>query len=254
MTADMSRGPWISTWSGGKWYLSTPRPEDVNPMDIAYALSQLVRWNGHCDGITVAEHSCRVADRLLKQGHNVFCQLAGLLHDAHEAYLGDMVNPMKSLLPGIFKMQHESQRAINDAFGVMWCCDASQSELPAPVAYQLTDSPIVHLADNQELARESSCNLSRAQVASAREWIEFLPNPGVCELEPAWPRKAAFEGFLTRLGLLVTQCNEELAKVGHTQVTEAALFRTEAEAVSAQSAQTSELQPGQDPPDDPAAS
>lgn len=69
--------------------------DDVHVEDIAHALARLCRFNGHVGGfLSVARHSLWVADHLRLHGHPDLA-LVGLLHDASEAYLGDMIRPMK---------------------------------------------------------------------------------------------------------------------------------------------------------------
>lgn len=69
--------------------------QDVSIIDIAWSLSHQCRFNGHCKRFySVAEHSLNVAsffrDRAAKK--------RALLHDAAEAYLGDVVKPLKQQL------------------------------------------------------------------------------------------------------------------------------------------------------------
>jgi 5'-deoxynucleotidase YfbR-like HD superfamily hydrolase len=67
--------------------------------DIAHALSMLCRYNGHiCEFYSVAQHCIQVSKRLAGLGYSVKIQLCGLLHDAAEAYLGDLPAPIKELL------------------------------------------------------------------------------------------------------------------------------------------------------------
>lgn len=77
-----------------------PKIEDIDIEDIASALSKLCRFNGHCSiPFSVAEHSVYVSRYLEKQNlHRDFARV-GLLHDAAEAYIGDMVTPLKVLFP-----------------------------------------------------------------------------------------------------------------------------------------------------------
>ena len=85
---------WIQTFSGIKFNLFNPSPDDILIEDIAHALSNLARFNGHTAKFySVAQHSVYCA---LKAPERL--ALAVLLHDAAEAYLGDIVSPLKALL------------------------------------------------------------------------------------------------------------------------------------------------------------
>ena len=64
--------------------------------DIAHSLSLQCRFNGHSARMwSVARHSINVASQLKREGYNKEEQLAGLLHDASEAYLCDIPSPIK---------------------------------------------------------------------------------------------------------------------------------------------------------------
>lgn len=68
---------------------------DIYVEDIAHALSLLCRFGGHSRVFySVAQHSVRVARSLPKE-----MMLEGLLHDATEAYIQDMVRPVKHRMP-----------------------------------------------------------------------------------------------------------------------------------------------------------
>ena len=80
---------WMQTASGRAFDLANPRPEDVDFHDIAHALSQMCRFAGHTKTFySVAEHCVRVAQIMPQYG------VYGLLHDAHEAYVGDITTPV----------------------------------------------------------------------------------------------------------------------------------------------------------------
>jgi uncharacterized protein len=88
----------IETLSGQAFNVTDPDPTTFDINDIATALSHICRYNGHVPFFySVAEHSVRVADWLRDNGHDRTVQLTGLLHDASEAYVGDMVRPLKRL-------------------------------------------------------------------------------------------------------------------------------------------------------------
>jgi len=63
--------------------------------DIAHALANICRWTGHTSRFySVAEHCIRAAAIAPPE-----CKLHVLMHDAAEAYLGDVATPLKNLLP-----------------------------------------------------------------------------------------------------------------------------------------------------------
>jgi hypothetical protein len=85
------KGHWIRTYSGGRYWPSDPRPQDVKIEDIAHHLSLICRYNGAVPWFySVAEHSYHVSFMVPRQH-----QMYGLLHDAHEAYIGDVTRPFK---------------------------------------------------------------------------------------------------------------------------------------------------------------
>lgn len=82
---------WILTASGKRFDLFEPDADMIDPRDISHSLAHLCRFNGHTrEFYSVAQHSCIVAE-LVPEEH----KLAALLHDAPEAYLGDMTRPLK---------------------------------------------------------------------------------------------------------------------------------------------------------------
>ena len=104
--------PHIETRKGNKVDVRNPQPEQFDIEDIAYALSNTCRFNGHCSGFySVAEHSVVVAQRLPPN-----LRLAGLLHDATEAYLGDIPSPIKQFLPDYKAIEDRFEEAVIRAF------------------------------------------------------------------------------------------------------------------------------------------
>lgn len=80
--------------SGKMLDLSNPAYEDVDIDDIAHGLSNICRFNGSCPRFySVAEHSILVSMMVPKPMAAV-----ALLHDAHEAYIGDIVTPVKEII------------------------------------------------------------------------------------------------------------------------------------------------------------
>jgi hypothetical protein len=89
---------------GRFWFLESPTMITPNPKLIAISLSRITRWNGQ--GVSVAEHSLDVSSRLWADGRSIVCQLLGLLHDAHEAYVGDIQAPLRARLT--IKVDHDA--------------------------------------------------------------------------------------------------------------------------------------------------
>lgn len=91
--------PWIPTRSGVAFDLLAPRVEDVKIGDVAHALARINRFSGHTyDAYSVAQHSCLVADLVAKWGAPPDVQRQALLHDAPEAYYGDVTSPVAKAL------------------------------------------------------------------------------------------------------------------------------------------------------------
>ena len=68
--------------------------------DIAHALAFQCRFNGHCKYFySIAQHSVLVANFCGNTLYSSMVRLFGLLHDAAEAYLGDMISPLKNVIP-----------------------------------------------------------------------------------------------------------------------------------------------------------
>ena len=106
--------PAISTRSGRRLYLHNPSPSQILIDDIAHGLAHQCRFNGQTNQFySVAQHSVIVASILPPE-----LKLAGLLHDAAEAYLGDIVQPLKELLPEFEKIESRFSQVIGERFNV----------------------------------------------------------------------------------------------------------------------------------------
>lgn len=88
----------IETYTGLFFDYVNPKLEQVDIDDIAHALAHTVRFGGHVNHYySVAEHCLIVRQLVIEQGRPDL-GLAALLHDAHEAYLGDLPSPLKALI------------------------------------------------------------------------------------------------------------------------------------------------------------
>jgi len=150
-------GNWIQTRTGRFWPLD-PRAEEVSLADIAAALSKQCRFGGHCRKfMSVAEHCCRGADHLLEMVPDYPLYALGfLLHDASEAYLVDLPQPVKMMFPMFGQAEAGIQAAVLQAF-----------DLPA----DLFDRGALKQTDLLMLSTE------RAHLMDHMEWGAILPDP-----------------------------------------------------------------------------
>lgn len=98
--------------------LSQPNPDDISLDDIAHHLSHMNRFVGGTRiPYSVAEHSALVCRILMLSKQPWAVCWAGLMHDATEAYLGDISTPLKALLPDYREIEQRWERAISLKFG-----------------------------------------------------------------------------------------------------------------------------------------
>jgi hypothetical protein len=89
-------GPHIQTRSGRRVNPLALASGDLDIEDIANSLANQCRFGGHCgEFYSVAQHSCLACDLVLERGGDSGVALWALLHDASEAYLGDIPHPLK---------------------------------------------------------------------------------------------------------------------------------------------------------------
>ena len=104
----------IKTFTGHYIDVFDPAPNHISIDDIAHALSHTPRWGGHTEAFySVASHSMWVADKV-PDGY----KMEALLHDATEAYIGDMPKPIKRHLPDFRKLESLLDNAIREKFGL----------------------------------------------------------------------------------------------------------------------------------------
>lgn len=116
----------IRTYTGRYVNPVALRARDICIEDIAHHLSNICRYTGACPKFySVAQHSVLVCDALL-QGHVPWIArmqpsgLAGLLHDAGEAYFNDLASPVKHdpRMKWYRDLEHETTKLIYCVFGL----------------------------------------------------------------------------------------------------------------------------------------
>jgi hypothetical protein len=122
--------------SSGRWINPlNPKPDEIYIEDLAHALSNICRFTGHVRCFySVAEHSCRISDAASPEN-----ALWGLLHDAGEAYIGDIAKPVKYQRPGFGTYYRRAQNKLDEAviskFGL---------SMPEPEEINYLDDMFVH--------------------------------------------------------------------------------------------------------------
>ena len=97
--------------SGNVINLHKPSEYDYTVEEIADLLSHVKRFNGY--GMDVASHSLWVASALYYLPGNPHIALLGLMHDAQEAYIGDIATPVKDVAGNDWnRLDNNVQRAI----------------------------------------------------------------------------------------------------------------------------------------------
>lgn len=181
------KGDWMETAFGRKFFPLDPRPEEVALEDIAAHLARINRYNGaaRLECYSVAEHSVLMANSLFIRYGDPLLAYQGLFHDAPEAYIGDMVRPLKRNMPAFVEAEAPVYRAIVEAFPVLLKSHGNVLN----TVYELDAR--VHDADNRILVDERR----QAMRPSPNTW-------GIDHLEPlgvtiyGWCPTVAEEQFL----------------------------------------------------------
>lgn len=140
MTLVAPEGDWIQTFTRQAFDVQNFREGHIRLEDIAHALSHICRFSGHTDEFySVAQHALMVSYLCAPEDAKF-----GLLHDATEAYIGDLATPIKKLIPEY--KQYEID---------LWAVIARRFDLPvkSPASVKQADILALHWEANNLFAR-----------------------------------------------------------------------------------------------------
>ncbi len=138
--------PFIETFTGKQFYFLDPKEDQIDIRDIAHSLAFTCRYTGHSSRFySVAEHSVLVS-------YLAASPLAGLLHDASEAYITDIASPIKPYLSNYKELEDMLMGKIAAKFGFDYPldpdikdCDATQLKTEAKYLLRSRGQPWAHL-------------------------------------------------------------------------------------------------------------
>lgn len=183
---DHPRGPWLLTFTGRRFFPFEPSAEEVDIRDIAHALANVCRFGGHTrDHYSVAQHSVLVSLIVPPE-----LALLGLLHDAAEAYVGDMIAPIK-LSRRLGDYDH-----IED---LVWCAIVEAFHLTAHGVDRATMAMPreVKAADMVALVTEARDVMGVRDIGRAPGWPSDIEPLGTTHIVSVSPRAAEAQ-FITR--------------------------------------------------------
>ena len=166
--SEVKQPGWVRTYSGELLDIRNPDPKAIKIYDIAWNLGRILRYNGGIkQDYTVAHHSLIMSYYVPEQ-----FALEALLHDAAEAYMGDIIWPIKALYPDLMKDEDKLSAVIMNTL--------------AP------DVPLVTVG--KSLMYEKSLPVAQAdKCIFEHECFSFADRPGVYhgKMQVAW--QAAIE-------------------------------------------------------------
>lgn len=144
-----------------------PDPKDLDIRDIAAGLAKACRYAGQLPDYqfySVAQHSVRVSRRFSWP----YDRMNALLHDAEEAYLGDMASPIKKSFPELKAAGDKLRLAIIDKFSVAFNPEDGLCEF-------------IHEADDAEYRLERQSFWPGSEIDPALKIRAWSPLTAECE-------------------------------------------------------------------------
>jgi 5'-deoxynucleotidase YfbR-like HD superfamily hydrolase len=167
---------WMLTASGRRFDLADPESQVPNVDDVAAALAKICRFGGHTTRFySVAEHCVHVSYAVGAAAgiaaHPGLLLLA-LLHDAHEAYTGDRVRPLKDAAARenrdtwFADLEHDVKCAIHTMLLPSWLLDRLETDAATDELWHA----FIKRADLEVLAAEKLQVMPVARLPADNIW------------------------------------------------------------------------------------
>lgn len=165
-------GPTILLVGGTYFDFLDPEHSAFTIFDVAHALAHVCRFAGQCARFySVAQHCVHVS-RAVSEAN----AYAALMHDAAEAFVGDVARPLKDLLPEYRGIEQRVEAAVFDRFLV-----------PRPIPDEVKEADVVLLVTEQ-----------RQLMNNRDDWNYTRGRTPLPIMLPVWGPEQARGAFLAR--------------------------------------------------------
>lgn len=156
-------GPTILLAGGTYFDLLDPENSEFTIADVARGLSNTCRFAGQSAGFySVAEHAVHVSRIVPPED-----AYAGLMHDAAEAFIGDVSKPLKDLLPEYRAIERRIEAAVFARFGV---------PTPMPASVKGADVRMLAAEQHQVMRNRDGWGYTRGYEPAAVEVLGLMPD------------------------------------------------------------------------------
>lgn len=176
MSVSFANDPWIRLYTGTRFHLANPRQREIHIEDIAMSLSRQNRFYGHTHGepYSTAQH-CVLGAQIFPEYAFHF-----LMHDAAEAYSGDVNAKLKLLLPDYKRIEKIIEIAVNKRF-----------KLPYPFPPEVKQADLIMLATEMR------------DLQRSKDWKLLPYKPLPAKIVP-WGWKRSYDEFMKAFKQLST--------------------------------------------------
>lgn len=167
---------------------------DVDIEDITKMLSGITRFNGR--GYTVLFHSLVMYEYAMRNGQKQLA-VAALLHDTAEAYIGDIIQPVKEAVPEIAALEQRIGATIMRVIGIRCVVDAQALKKLDKLAMAVEYEEVFHTPYTQADPEWALASFALQEVSVMREIAWKLR-----DLYPTSQSQAAYFELLCRKVML----------------------------------------------------